>query len=408
MSLKFGRHFLSIPGPSVMPDRVLNAMHRGAPNIYEGDLIEMVSGLYDDLRRVARTRDARTAVYIANGHGAWEAALANTLSRGDKALALDCGRFAAGWADMARAMGVDVELTETDGESPVSPEALEARLRADVNHEIKAVLVVQVDTASSVVNDVPALRRAIDAAGHPALFMVDCIACLGSVPFAFDAWGVDVMVAGSQKGLRTPPGLGFVWASERAFACESDLRTSYWDWRARCEPEIFYQRFCGTAPTHHLFGLREALTMLLEEEGLENAWARHRVLADAVRACAARWADGAAEGRGVGFVVRDPAARSDVVTTLHARGFDPDAMRVFCEAQMGLTLGVGLGRFGGAAFRIGHMGWLNPPMILGALGAAEAGLRAFGVPHESGLEAASSLIATELARRTERHGVAAQ
>lgn len=396
MSLRYGRDFLSIPGPSVMPDRVLNAMHRPAPNIYEGELPDMVVGLTPDLKRVARTAAGKVAIYVANGHGAWEAAISNTLSRGDKVLVLCCGRFAAGWGDMAAAMGVDAEIVHAADGEPVDPAVLEARLRADARHEIKAVKVVQVDTASSALNDIPALRAAIDAAGHPALFMVDCIACLGSVPFEFDAWGVDVMVAGSQKGLMTPPGLGFVWASEKAWAHRGDLVTSYWDWRPRSEPEQFYQRFCGTAPTHLLFALREALTMLLDEEGLDNAWARHRVLADAVRACVAEWAAAGTPAKGVGFAVNRPEARSDVVTTLHVRGFDPEAMRVYAEAEMGLTLGIGLGKFGGRAFRIGHMGWLNPPMILGTLGATETALDAFGVPLRSGLGAAAKAIAGAL------------
>ncbi|MEM6439305.1 MAG: aminotransferase class V-fold PLP-dependent enzyme [Pseudomonadota bacterium] len=402
MSLRYGRDFLSIPGPSVMPDRVLNAMHRGAPNIYEGALPDMVAGLYEDLKRVARTKTGRVAAYIANGHGAWEAAVSNALSKGDKVLVLDCGRFAAGWGEMARRMGCEIELMEAEDGRPNDPAALEARLRADAGGEIKAVMLVQVDTASSATNDVPAMRAAIDAAGHDALFMVDCIACLGSVPLEFDAWTIDVLVAGSQKGLMTPPGLSFVWMSEKAWARQGDLVTSYWDWSVRAEPEVFYQRFCGTAPTHHLFALREALTMLLDEEGLEAAWARHEVMGDAVRACVAGWSEGATGAGGVSFLVADAAARSNVVTSILAKGFDPDAMRRYAEAEMGLTIGIGLGRFGGTAFRIGHMGWLNPPMILGTLGAAEAAMRACGVPLASGLDAAAQVVADALpAPRTE-------
>jgi alanine-glyoxylate transaminase/serine-glyoxylate transaminase/serine-pyruvate transaminase len=396
MSLRFGRDFLSIPGPSVMPDRVLNAMHRSAPNIYEGPLIEMVAGLTPDLKKVAGAEAGDVAIYVSNGHGAWEAAVANTLSRGDKVLVLESGRFAAGWGQMAEMLGCEVETIEAADGNPVDPGALEARLREDRAHEIKAVLVVQVDTASSVLNDVPAMRAAIDAAGHPALFMVDCIACLGSVPFEFDAWGVDVMVAGSQKGLMTPPGLGFVYASEKARAHRGDLISQYWNWDLRFDPEMFYQRFCGTAPTHLLFALREALTMLVVEEGVEAAWARHRVLAGAVRACVAEWAKASSPTSGVGFHVEIPEARSDVVTTLRVAGFDPDAMRRFAESEMGLTLGTGLGKFQGRSFRIGHMGWLNPPMILGTLGTTEAALRAFGVPLESGLGAAAEAISRAL------------
>ncbi len=397
MSLAFGRHFLSIPGPSVMPDRVLNAMHRGAPNIYEGALPEMVVGLYDDLRRVGRTK-GRVAVFSANGHGAWEAAISNTLCRGDKALALDCGRFAEGWAQTARAMGVEAECINTGERGPVPPERLEEMLRADRNHEIKAVMVVQIDTASSAANDIPALRAAIDAAGHPALFMVDCIASLGSMPFEFDDWGVDVMVAGSQKGLMTPPGLSFAFISDKAWAHRGDLTTAYWDWRPRAEPQEFYQRFGGTAPTHLLFGLREALTMLLEEEGIEAAWARHRVLADAVRAAVEAWGG---NGGPVELNVTEPSARSNAVTTILTRGFPPTELRAWCERQMNVTLGKGLGRYGETSFRIGHMGWLNPPMILGTLGAVQTAFDVMGVAHGAGLGAATASIAKAL-RQPER------
>lgn len=395
MSLSYGREFLAIPGPSVMPDRVLNAMHRGAPSIYDGALVDMVEGLTPDLQAVARTTSARPVIYIANGHGAWEATAANLFSRGDKALAMDNGRFAAGWAGMAQTMGVDVEIMDEGLRGAVSPQRLEDRLRADKNHEIKAVMVVQVDTASSAANDIPALRAAIDAAGHPALFMVDCVACLGSMPFEMDAWGVDVMVGGSQKGLMTPPGLGFVWVGDKAWAAsgKGDLNTSYWDWRPRAEPEMFYQRFCGTAPTHLLFGLREALTMLVHEEGLEAAWRRHAVLAKAVRACISVWSEtGTLE-----FNVQDAGARSDVVTTVLTPGMaadaGPDVLRKLCETQMGVVLGMGIGQFSGRAFRIGHMGHLSAPMILGVLGAAEAGFGALGVPVRSGLEAAAKVVA---------------
>jgi alanine-glyoxylate transaminase/serine-glyoxylate transaminase/serine-pyruvate transaminase len=371
-------------------------MHRGAPSIYDGPLVDMVAGLTPDLQAVARTKTARPVTYISNGHGAWEATAANLFSRGDKALAMDNGRFAAGWAGMAQTMGVDVEVMDEGLRGPVSPQRLEDRLRADKGHEIKAVMGVQVDTASSAANDIPALRAAIDAAGHPALFMVDCVACLGSMPFEMDAWGVDVMVGGSQKGLMTPPGLGFVWIGDRAWEMsgKGDLNTTYWDWRPRAEPEMFYQRFCGTAPTHLLYGLREALTMLLHEEGLEAAWRRHAVLAGAVRACVDVWSESGA----VEFNVHDAAARSDVVTTIRtpgmkAAGCGPDDLRALCHAQMGVVLGMGIGDFGGKAFRIGHMGHVNAPMVRGVLGATEAGMGALGVEVRSGLSAAAAVVA---------------
>ncbi len=390
MTLRFGREFLSIPGPSVMPDRVLRAMHRPAPNIYEGDLIDMTHSILADLKRVGRTK-GEPIIYIANGHGAWEGAIANTFSRGDKALVLGSGRFAIGWGEMAEAMGVSVELLDAGDRAPVDPNRVEERLRADTAHEIRAVLVVQVDTASSVWNDVAAIRQAIDAAGHPALFMVDCIACLGSVPYEMDEWGVDVTVSGSQKGLMTPPGVSFNHVGEKAWEwhAKANLRSSYWDWERRAKPEVFYQRFAGTSPTHHLFALREALTMLLEEETLEGAWARHRVLADAVRAAVAEWA----KGNEIEFNIPDPAHRSDVVTTVLTNGIDADRLRRISDGSLGVVLGVGLGDFNGRAFRIGHMGWVNPPMIYAALGAVETALAAMKAPYHSGVEAATKVIA---------------
>jgi alanine-glyoxylate transaminase/serine-glyoxylate transaminase/serine-pyruvate transaminase len=390
MALRFGREFLSIPGPSVIPDRVLQAMQRPAPNIYEGELIDMTLGILADLKRVARTQ-GEPIIYIANGHGAWEGAIANTFSRGDKALVLGSGRFAIGWGEMASAMGVEVELLDAGERAPVDPNRVEERLRADSAHEIKAVMVVQVDTASSVWNDVAAIRQAIDAAGHPALYMVDTIASLGSIPYEMDAWGVDVTVGGSQKGLMTPPGVSFNHVSPKAWEwhANADLRSGYWDWKPRAEPEVFYQRFAGTSPTHHLFALREALTVLLEEETLDGAWARHTVLANAVRATVAEWA----KGNEIEFNIPDPAHRSDVVTTVLTNGINADRLREICDHSLGVVLGVGLGDFNGRAFRIGHMGWVNPPMVLGALGAAETAMASMGASYVSGLEAATRVIA---------------
>ena len=288
MSLANGRPYLAIPGPSVVPDRVLAAMHRGSPNIYEGALIEMVAGMWPDLRRLAGTK-GHVAAYIANGHGTWEAANANLFSRGDKALVLATGTFGHGWASTVRGLGVEVEVLDFGRSVAPDWNRVEAALRTDPN--IKAVLSTQVDTASSVKTDIAALRGVMDAVGHRALLAVDCVASMACDRFFMDDWGVDVTVAASQKGLMTPPGMGFVWFSERARErCNaSDLRTPYWDWTARAKAEEFWQLWFGTAPTHHLFGLREALTMILDEEGLEQVWARHAVLARSVWAAFDGW-----------------------------------------------------------------------------------------------------------------------
>jgi len=398
MSLAQGREFLAIPGPSVTPDAVLQAMNRPSINIYEGEIVETTQSILRDLRSVARTT-ARPFIYIANGHGAWEAALTNTLSRGDTALVLESGRFALGWGEMAAQMGVKVEVLHAAPRRAVDPDAVEARLRADAGHAIKAVLVVQVDTASSIHNDIAAIRAAIDAAGHPALYMVDVIASQGCTAFEMDAWGVDVTVGGAQKGLMTPPGLGFCWANDRALAAcrTADLRTQYWDWQFRSGGEQ-YQNFCGTAPIHLLFALRKALDMLLAE-GLEAAWARHAALAGAVRAAVEAWsADGPLD-----FNVLDPRERANSVTTVLSGDADAEALRQFCQRELGLVLGLGLGQFAGRSFRIGHMGWLNAPMVLGALGATQVGLSACGIRHGAGaLEAAAAQLAAHLGAAQKR------
>ncbi len=393
MNLARGRDLVAIPGPSVIPDRVLQAMHRPAPNIYGEALIEMTDGLLSDLRRVARSQAAESVIYIGNGHAVWEAAIANILAPGDRALAILTGRFGAGWAATARRMGVEVDELDFGFRGALDPDRVEARLRADRDHAVKAVLTVQTDTASSAHNDVAALRAAIDAAGHPALLAVDCVACLGCARFEMDAWGVDVMLAASQKGLMTPPGLGFTFHGPKAEAARVACASPYWDWGPRTRPEIFYQRFCGTPPTHLLYGLREALDMLLHEEGLEAAWRRHAVFARAVWAAVERWG---AEGD-LRLNVADREARSPAVTTIRTAPGDADRLRRWCADVAGLTLGVGMPGPGDAAgdlFRIGHMGHMDPPMLLGALASIEAGLAALGVARGRGaVEAAAAAVA---------------
>ena len=273
MSLAHGRPYLAIPGPSVVPDAVLRAMHRASPNIYEGELIEMTAGIIPDLRAVART-EHHVAIYMGNGHAAWEAALSNVIAPDDLVLVPSTGRFCVGWGEMATGLGAEVELLEFGMKSPMDADQIEARLRADKGHKIKAVLAVHVDTSTSIKNDVAAVRKALDAAGHPALLMADCIASLGCDRIEMDAWGVDVMVAACQKGLMTPAGVSFVFFNERADAARAkiDLVSSYWDWVPRSRPAGFWEYWCGTAPTHHLYGLREALNMIVHEEGIEAVW----------------------------------------------------------------------------------------------------------------------------------------
>lgn len=381
MPLANGRNFLSIPGPSVMPDEVLRAMHRPATNIYDGPLIEMTHGAIADLKKVARTTKGDAVIYIANGHGAWEAALANTLDEGDTALVLESGRFAVGWGEMAQKHGVKVEVLHAPARRAVDPQMVEDRLRADAERRIKAILVVQIDTASGVWNDIAAIRRAIDAAGHPALYMVDCMASLGCVPYEHDAWGVDVTTSGCQKGLMTPPGLAFLHVSEKARAARKGLKrgAAYWDWEPRIDPEVYYQLFAGTAPVQHLYALRQALDMMLAE-GMEAIWARHAAIAAGVRAAVARWG----EAGPLDFNIVEPSERSDSVTTIRTGEIDSAALRRIAERNLGLTLGIGLGDFADSTFRIGHMGHVNAPMILGTLGGIELTLSYMRAPYAAG------------------------
>src|SRR3954463_14058317 len=254
MSVSAGREFLSIPGPTVIPDAVLAAMQKPAVDIYSGPLVALTASLLADMSKVFRT-EGRSYIYAANGHGAWEAALTNVLSRGEKVLVLESGRFALGWGEAAKMLGAEVEILPGDFRRAVKPEAVEARLKADGKKEIKAILVTQIDTASGVVNDIKAIGQAVRAAGHDALLMVDTVASLGCVPFEMDAWGVDVAMAGSQKGLMTPPGLSFAAASTRARQAhkKAGMRTPYWDWTFR-DGELHYHKYCGTPPEHLLFG----------------------------------------------------------------------------------------------------------------------------------------------------------
>ena len=297
-----------------------------------------------------------------------------------------------------RGEGAEGEILDFGKSSTMDMGQVEDALRADTSHQIKAVLAVHVDTSSSVRNDIPALRAAMDAAGHPALLMADCIASLGCDRFEMDAWGVDVTVTGSQKGLMTPPGMGFVFFNDKAAAQRARVQrvSAYWDWIPRADPEIYYQHFCGTAPTHHLYGLRVALDMLVHEEGVEAAWKRHAALARAVWAAFDAWST---EGD-LKLNIADPALRSHAVTAARLPKGNATRLREWCESEAGLTLGIGLGMAepGDEAwhdfFRIGHMGHVNAQMILAVIATMDAGLKALDIPHGGGAcEAATRVIA---------------
>ncbi len=372
-----------------MPDAVLQAMHRASPNIYEGELHDLTDSLVPDLKSVAMT-DGNVAIYIGNGHAAWEAALANVMSRGDTVLVLATGRFCIGWGEMAAGMGLNVETIDYGAQSPVDLARVADVLGADKEGRIKAILVCHVDTSTSVKNDIKGVRDVLDQTGHSALLMADCIASLGCDRFEMDAWGVDVMVAGCQKGLMTPAGISFVWFNAKAQAARGNCVTSYWDWRPRVNPDMYFKYFNGTAPTHHLYGLRTALDMI-KAEGLDQVFARHEKLAQIIWAAFEAWS---AKGP-MHLNIADPVHRSHAVTSIGIGSPDGDALRHWCENNCGLTLGIGLGREpADGYFRIGHMGHVNAHMIMGVLGTIDAGLKALDIPHgENALTAAAQALA---------------
>jgi alanine-glyoxylate transaminase / serine-glyoxylate transaminase / serine-pyruvate transaminase len=385
MAVRAGREFLAIPGPTTMPDEVLQAMHRPALDIYSEEMVHLTEGLLRDLSKLFATK-GKSYIYIANGHGAWEAVLSNVLSRGDKILVLESGRFAINWGNAAAAMGADVEVLKGDWRRAIRVAEVEERLRQDKDHKIKAILAVQVDTASGAYNDIEAIGQAIKSAGHPALYLVDTVASLGCMPFEMDGWGVDVAMSGSQKGLMTPPGLGFCAINDRAREAhkKANMRTPYWDWTERDKAEN-YRIYGGTAPIHLLFALRKAIDMI-NEEGLENAFLRHRLLAEAVRRAVSAWS----EGQIVNFNISEARERSNTVTTvLMGDSYRPAELQRYCKEKCGVVLGTGIGELTGQAFRIAHMGHVNAPMVLGTLGVIEVALQALGIPHgRGGVEAA--------------------
>jgi alanine-glyoxylate transaminase/serine-glyoxylate transaminase/serine-pyruvate transaminase len=371
-----GRHFLQIPGPTNVPDRVLRAMdmptidHRGPE--FQALGREILGGL----REVFQTTGP-VVVYPASGTGAWEAALVNTLSPGDRVLMFETGHFATLWRELATRLGLEIEFVPGDWRSGVDPAAAEALLRADAGQRIRAVCAVHNETSTGVVSDIPALRRAIDAAAHPALLLVDTISSLGSIDYRHDAWGVDVTVGGSQKGLMLPPGLSFNAVGPKALAAAKTARMprSYWDWGAMLVPNAS-GFFPYTPATNLLYGLREAIAML-REEGLGAVFARHARHAAATRAAVEAW--------GLEILARDPAERSNALTAvLMPEGHDADHLRAIILEGWDMSLGQGLGRMKGRIFRIGHLGDLNDLMLAGTLAGVELGLERAGIPFRRG------------------------
>ena len=392
MAVSRGLHFFQNPGPTNIPDRVLRAMDRGTIDFTGAQFKAIAEECFAGLKRIFKTEQTILG-YAASGHGAWEAALVNLFSPGDKVLVVETGYFSLNWGMRCESFGLEVETLTNDWRNAADPAALETRLREDRDHAIKGVLVVHNETSTGVVHDVAALRRAIDAAGHPALFLVDVISSLGSFDFRMDEWGVDVVVAGSQKGLMLPTGMAFTGVSAKALAaarqrsCRGSTGTGGgWSKATR--------RRCGTAPipVHFFFGLQEALRML-EEEGLDNVFARHHRLAEATRRAVRVWR----QNDGPETFAVDPRAQSDSVTAvLTPEGYDANKVRAVALDRFNVSLGGGLGPLQGRVFRIGHMGDLNEPMILGALAAIEMALELTGVPHgRGGVDAAMDYLVNE-------------
>jgi alanine-glyoxylate transaminase/serine-glyoxylate transaminase/serine-pyruvate transaminase len=376
-----GWHFFMNPGPTNIPDRILRAMDRGTLDFTGAEFKAIADECFAGLKRVFKTEQTILG-YAASGHGAWEAALVNLFSPGDKVLIVESGYFSLNWGLRAEAFGLEVETLSNDWRRAVDPAKLEARLRGDRAHEIKAVLAVHNETSTGVAHPVAAMRRAIDAAHHPALFLVDTISSLASFDFRMDEWGVDVVVAGSQKGLMLPTGMAFTGVSAKALAAaaEAKLPRVYWDWRRLLGQGAQQGYWNGTVPVHFFYGLQEALRML-EEEGLDNVFARHHRLAEATRRAVRVWR----QNDGPEIFAVDPGAQSDTVTAvLVPEGCDADRMRQLCLDKFNVSLGGGLGELKGRLFRIGHLGNLNEPMVLGAIAAVEMALDLTGVPHGKG------------------------
>ena len=392
MAVSRGSHFFINPGPTNIPDRILRAMDRGAIDFNGAQFRAIAEECFAGLKRVFKT-DETILAYAASGHGAWEAALVNLFSPGDKLLVVESGFFSLNWGMRGEAFGLEIETLPNDWRTAADPAKLESRLREDREHTIKAVLVVHNETSTGVFNDIAALRRAIDAAKHPALFLVDTISSLASMDFRMDEWGVDVVVAGSQKGLMLPTGMAFTGISARAIAAtaEAKLPRVYWDWR-RLLGGTSQSVWNGTAPVHFFYGLQEALRML-EEEGLDEVFARHHRLAEATRRAVRAWR----QNDGPEIYAVDPRAQSDSITAvLLPEGYDADKTRQVCLDKFNVSLGGGLDRLRGRVLRIGHLGDLNEPMILGAIAAVEMALELTGVPHgRGGVQAAMDYLVSD-------------
>jgi alanine-glyoxylate transaminase/serine-glyoxylate transaminase/serine-pyruvate transaminase len=388
MPHKSGRHFLQIPGPTNVPDRVLRALSQPTMDHRGPEFAKLAREVLSGLQGVFLTKSP-VIIYPGSGTGAWEASLVNTLSPGDKILMFETGHFAALWQEMGTRLGFEIDFVAGDWRHGVDPAVVYAKLADDRDHKIKAVAVVHNETSTGVASRIADIRQQIDAARHPALLLVDTISSLGSIEYRHDDWGVDVTISCSQKGLMLPPGLGFNAISEKAIAASKAARMprSYWDWDAmlRDNKAGF---FPYTPSTNILYGLREAIKMLMDE-GLENVFARHERFGRATRAAVKAW--------GLDIVAQNPDEYSGVLTAvMMPDGRDADAFRQIVLERFDMSLGTGLGKLKGKVFRIGHLGDFNDLMLAGTLGGVEMGLALAGVPHKAGgVLAALDLLASE-------------
>ena len=376
MSSKSGRHFLQIPGPTNVPDRVLRALSRPTMDHRGPEFATLAREVLAGAQAIFRTK-CPVVIYPGSGTGAWEASLVNTLTQGDRVLMFETGHFAGLWKEMATRLGLQVDFVPGDWRHGVDPAAVYTKLAEDHHHQIKAVAIVHNETSTGVVSRIADIRRQIDAAGHAALLLVDTISSLGSMEYRHDDWGVDVSVGCSQKGLMLPPGLGFNAISDKALAASKSagMPRAYWDWAPmlRDNQAGF---FPYTPSTNLLYGLREAITMIMDE-GLDRVFARHQRLAQATRAAVKTW--------GLEIVCRDPAEYSSVLTAvMMPEGHDADRFRQIVLERFDMSLGTGLGKLKGKIFRIGHLGDFNDLMLVGTLGGVEMGLALAGVPHTAG------------------------
>ena len=386
MSVARGWQFFMHPGPTNIPLRVLHAMAKPAVDFTGPEFVALRDRSLERLKAILKTRQGFVIAYAASGHGAWDASIANLFSPGDKVLVCQAGYFSENWAATARQYGLEIEVVQAPERRMVNPEAVAERLAADVKGKVKAVMIVQNETATGMRHPVAEVRAAIDRVRHPALYMVDTISSLASYDFRMDEWGVDLVIGGSQKGLMLPPGMSFTAINARAWEAAQKAKNPrrYWDWRTMVENGR-QVRFCGTAPIAFFYGLEASLDMI-EEEGLENVFARHRRLAQATRACVRAWS----QGGGPEIYSLDAEAASDSLTAvLCPPGHDADRVRAVAQERYGVGLGRGLGALQGRVFRIGHMGDLNEAMLLGALGAIELALAEAGMPHARGGAAAA-------------------